>query len=102
MEKPLVRNEAVALEFAGQLLQPPGALGEPVAGEASPASGQVERVAFFGGFCLVEGADAKVDDAIFAEQAPPDRGDADVQTKCVAGLHDICSFLFKASRILPL
>lgn len=102
MEKPLVRNQAVVREFAGQFLQPPGALGKPVTCEASLASDQVERVAFFGGFGLVEGADAKVDDAIFAEQAPADRGDADVQPKGVAGLHDICSFLFGTSRILPL
>ena len=83
MEKPLVRNQAVALEFAGQLLQPPGTLSEPEACEASLASDQVERVAFFGGFGLVEGADAKVDDVIFAEQAPADRGDTDVQPKGV-------------------
>jgi hypothetical protein len=76
-------DQTVALEQAPQSQQALGAAIEAAADEAGIAADLVERFALLGCFGPIEGAYMQAEDTLFAEQRSSDRGDTDIQTKCV-------------------
>jgi len=70
-----------AFQQSCKLDEPPCATAQAAAHQARGATCDVERFTFLGCFGLVEATHAEIDDAVLAEHAPADRGNADVEAE---------------------